>query len=531
MFGRIEKFHNKNHMHSSLRTDFPKIFCKVKLKKPNGAAVRQFKCEDKLYFLVILIRANSKSWVLPRPLDQAGEIPELDWLRKRFSKKYPNKMEFQIMIFDKLEMSKKRQFLLYIGGVCAAGLIPSFYGVIRNNIRRDISNLQKEYASLKDVQLRRTTFEKQRLIIKDANFSNNLESLVCENTTFLNCNFESKITIRFTQLSNVSFDECKFNAAKISGGAWRNVVITNSSARGEFFIVAGKGSRDVYFENCDFVGPAAEAGSYEANNFGTVGSLGSASFNNCHLKYATIGGHTSLVIQNSVLHTINAHSMRGNGLLHLNKVNMRHHIIFSSGTFSEVIIKDCHFGLMDCERLQAETLTMKNCSGCFVGKFMEISSATFRDCNFDAHSSQAQNVAAFDCAGSRIDILILDNLTFGGVSNFLNLGGYKNPIYNKENSDLEQYKISSYKKLSISNMFLRSAYLGHLYAEELILRKSKIDNSYFGNSRFKKVLFSDVKLAGNVDFEFAQIDEFTEEKLVRSLGLNIESDIRKLLHN
>jgi len=398
-------------------------------------------------------------------------------------------------------------------------------------MKRDISKFQEEYAALKDITLRRDAFKMQRLIIKDANFNDNLENIVCENTTFLNCNFESEVTIRFKEVKNVWFDQCTFNATKITGGAWQNVTISNCSARGEFFIVAGEGSKEVNFENCDFIGPPAEAGSYEANSFGTAGSLGSASFDKCKLKYATIGGHSSLIIQNSLLHTINAHSLRGNGLLHLNNVNMKHHIIFSSGIFSEVIIKNCHFGLMECEKLQAKKLTMENCTGFFVGKFMDISSAAIRNCNFDAHSSHSASVAAFDCTGSHIDILVLDNLTFGGGSNFLNLGGYKNLIYNKKNSDSDQYQISKYKQVSILNMLLKNAFLGHLHAEELILRKSKIDNSYFGKSILKKVMFSDVNLTGNIDFESTLIDEFTEEKLVRSPGLNIESDVKKLIRN
>jgi len=74
------------------RTAFPKIFCEVELKKPTGPATRHFNYEDKWYFPVKLVRVDSKSWVLTRPLDHAGEVPDWDWLSRTFSGKYPNKM-------------------------------------------------------------------------------------------------------------------------------------------------------------------------------------------------------------------------------------------------------------------------------------------------------------------------------------------------------------------------------------------------------------------------------------------------------
>jgi uncharacterized protein YjbI with pentapeptide repeats len=394
---------------------------------------------------------------------------------------------------------------------------------------RNITDLPETFAMLTDIHQRRTHLKNKQFVVENVSFDNNfVETINCENTIFLKCQFQPDSWLRIKELNNVEFVNCFIEDAEISGGSWNNVKFSGSSARGEFVILAGEGN-NVSFVNCDFSGEEPSDQTTHQNHFGKVGGLSSVSFDKCVLRYLEISSRDALVINDSELRKIDAAALGHGGTIKIKKINVKKYIDFGDGVFSHCYIEDSEFDLIGLDRVKCNQVRLERCTGQFVGEFMNLKEMLVLECNFfsggEKRNPFENQYAAFCTNGSTIDKLVLDNLKFSGANGTMYIGGSKNILFNKLNPESgKPFFRSKFNEISIKSTPLRNSFFGHIETGKLSIKNSEIENSHFGNSHIGLLELSDVKLLGSIDFRGAQVEGVIKEKTVHKRGLTILQD-------
>ena len=435
----------------------------------------------------------------------------------------------------RVNLSKRRKIIL-AGGFCSLVGISLIKELFTKNIKaRNISEMPEEYAMLTNLAVRRTSLKKESLVIRNANFDENFDKYIaCENTIFLNCNFQTGGGLKIKSLTNVKFENCDFNDANISGGVWTDVQFVDCSAQGKFLILADEGSKNVLFQRCSFYGPHAIFGTSHENDFGGVGSLGTSQFNDCTLKYVHIMGETSLTIKDSHLRKVDSSASRKNAVVVLDNVEILEYLDLQQGIFAQLTIRNCKFEFMNLEGIKCNNVLVEGCAGHLVGKFMELKEMAIRDSVFKAGGDRRNpfdnQMAALSTSGSDIGNLTLDGLKFEGVNGTLYIGGSENLLYDKDNPKYEKFEISKFKKISIHRVPLNGSFFGYIKTDELDIVDSSIENTNFGNSAFGRIKFLDVKLAGKIDFSKSAVENFFEKNTITAPTLSLERDEKKMIN-
>jgi uncharacterized protein YjbI with pentapeptide repeats len=427
----------------------------------------------------------------------------------------------------------RRRIFLGSGIAAAAVIAHPAAKLIESMMKTNIKNMSAEYSMLKDIAHRRASLNGQILTIRNASFNERFDDFSCENTIFINCRFDSDNLIYVTNLLNVKFERCDFSDSQISSGIWKNVKFSNCTANGKFMILADKGSDNLLFEECELSGPPPTSGSGHENDFGTVGSLGTAVFENCKLTYLRIIGTIALTLNNSHLRKIDASTLRGNGSLILKNTEVKEYIDFKMGIFSKLVISHSTFEFMNLDRVKSERLLIADCSGHVVGKFMNLKEMEIRKSTFFSNDAKKEPLsnrrAALSLNASTINSLILQDIKFDGTNSNLYLGGNENILFDKDDPDSERFETSDFNTILIENTPLKNAFLGFIQANELKIENSEIQNSDFSHSNFQKIIFSSIKLSETIDFKDTHIGEYIKSNVIFNPNLNVISDTEKLI--
>jgi uncharacterized protein YjbI with pentapeptide repeats len=445
--------------------------------------------------------------------------------------KYIPKRRCDPMIKSEIDSFSKRNIVI-LGVFAALGVSLGCEDSIEFNMK-NIRDMTDEYAMLKNSALRKKKLKSSPLNIKHANFNERFENLVCDNTNFSNCNFESTSLIYVKSLRNVTFTNCSFNDSQISSGLWETVRFKKCTANGKFLISADKGSKDILFEDCEFVGLHNSPDGNDEINFGEISSLGDISVNRCKLAYINIRGELSTTVKDSQLRKISAVTMRENGELYFENVIVSEYIKFTSSIFSKFVLKNSSSELMILDSLESRYVLIEGFKGHIVGAHMTLTEMTVNNSEFVASGQTREpfdnQIAAFSLNGSKIEKLVLDELRFNGTNGTAYLGGSRNPFFDNTDRNSKRFDASVFKNIVITRTILENSFLGNIKSQSLQIRNSEIKNSYFGNSSFGEVDFIDVKLSGNIQFDDTVVGKFHKDKVTVTPSLRLTRDVTKLI--
>lgn len=436
------------------------------------------------------------------------------------------------MMKSEIDSFTKRKAVIF-GAFAALGVSLSCKDFTEFNMKKNIRDMTDEYAMLKNPALRKQKLKSLPLNIQHANFNERFENLVCDNTNFSDCNFESTSLIYVQSLRNVTFTNCNFNDSQISSGLWETVRFKKCTAKGKFLIAADKGSKDILFEDCEFVGLHNNTDGNDEINFVEISSLGEISINRCKLAYINIRGELSTTVKDSQLRKISAVTMRENGELYLENVIVSEYMKFTSSIFSKFVLKNSSVELMILDSLECSYVLIEGFKGHIVGAHMTLTEMTVKKSEFVAGGQTREpfdnQIAAFSLNGSKIEKLVLDELTFNGTNGTAYLGGSSNPFFDNTDRNSKRFDASVFKNIVITRTILENSFLGNIKSQSLQIRNSEINNSYFGNSSFGKIDFIDVKLSGNTQFDDTVVGKFHKDKVTVTPSLRLTRDVTKLI--
>ncbi|CDG84352.1 hypothetical protein GJA_3737 [Janthinobacterium agaricidamnosum NBRC 102515 = DSM 9628] len=391
---------------------------------------------------------------------------------------------------------------------------------------KNIEEMKEEYSMLQNVKLRREKIGSEALIIKNANFKNGMSGIVCENTKFIGCYFYPDVSIEIISMNDVTFDGCQFMSCNFGGGVWNNVTFNKSDGRAKFFLLGGMGSKNVVFNECDFMGVPENEKIIHENYFGMVGTHGHAAFFNCNLKYVGLEGDDGLSIKSSRLEKVYSNIQSGKCDLLLDDVVSKDYFDLTSSKFNKVEMRKTTFEDLRMVNVETNALMMGECTAKMIGHGLKSVDATIRDCTFhdegDPGNPVERRYSGFSTYYGKIDHLSIDNVRFGGSNGSLFIGGSIN-IYHDPKSLKPSKPIfyAEYGKISIKKTSLKRASLAYVHAEEVNISECDISDANFDHSKFDILTLRQVALAGKIDFTNTIVKRVTQENVRRDSKLSL----------
>jgi len=433
---------------------------------------------------------------------------------------------------DKLS-AKKRTFI--IGGAFATVFSGIFFkNGIERIMKHEISDMAEQYSMLLNISLRRSKLPSSRLIIKNASFTKNITQLECENTEFINCDFNDEVVINVKSLHNVEFRDCKITNSKISSGVWKDVTFDNIHASGQFEVLGDEGSSNVLFKKCNFTGPASSDEDNHENTFGAAGTFGTAEFIDCDIRYVGIEGPYGLIVKNSRLNKIKAIAQRKRGSLTLDNVEIKDYLNLTSGIFSNIDIKNTRFEYLDLEKVRSDNFLMEDSSGHFFGKLMTTDEMVVRRCTFTAEGNP-ENISQHEDAGfsviySKIGLLTIESVKFSGRNGNLFIGGSVNILFNENEPKYgPPIEYTNFGRIIIKNTSLKNASLSFLKSEKLQIENCDFEDTDCSKSYIDNLEITNCTFSGKVDFSGTIIKIFSEAKNLRKPSLLMNRDVNQFL--
>ncbi|CAA2100085.1 hypothetical protein [Variovorax paradoxus] len=157
--------------------------------------------------------------------------------------------------------------------------------------KKNIRSFGKTCDYLLDPARRQKEMGNSQLIVDAAEISGvNFHSVAWRNIRFINCDFMGGYEIKLSELAHCIFENCRF-AAIINWGIATSVRFVRCQAGGRSNVIDVRGSSNVHFESCAFIGTDPEP-----NNWGGIGSRGDVTFVDCKAKWFDLAGYTKLVL-------------------------------------------------------------------------------------------------------------------------------------------------------------------------------------------------------------------------------------------
>jgi len=168
-------------------------------------------------------------------------------------------------------------------------------------MKRNIKTLGKTYSYLADPELRKREAGDALLVIRDAEISGvQFRDLQWGRLHFINCDFVGGYEIDLDQLSDTTFEDCRF-AGIIGWGVSKSVRYLRCQVTGKSVVIDSSGSSDVRFEDCKLIGADSNP-----NRWGGIGSRGDATFVRCKIKWFSLAGYKKIVLDDCEVETSGA---------------------------------------------------------------------------------------------------------------------------------------------------------------------------------------------------------------------------------
>ncbi|GHU47890.1 hypothetical protein AGMMS50289_23750 [Betaproteobacteria bacterium] len=148
------------------------------------------------------------------------------------------------------------------------------------------------YAYLKDANLRIKKIGKQRITIKNFDFSSEKFGGSWGYFDFVDCDFTSTWDIRLDWLNNCTFTNCHFSGIFDMGGA-KKVLFSRCKVDGNpSGLIFDSQTDGLVFENCEFINPDSDP-----NHPDAINCEGKILLRNCKARYFSLDGHKALSLK------------------------------------------------------------------------------------------------------------------------------------------------------------------------------------------------------------------------------------------
>jgi len=390
---------------------------------------------------------------------------------------------------------------------------------------KNIEEMQDEFAMLCNIELRRTKLGSDQLVIKNADFRNSISGISCENTKFVDCYFYPGIILQVTLLNNVSFESCQFMECSIGNGIWNNVHFLKCDGRKMFRVIGGKGSKNVTFQECDFMGSSPVAGDTHENYFGGVGTHGESTFDNCDLKYVEILGASKLHVKRSRLNKVEVINYQAVGNANFLDSNIQDYLKIT-GEFKSFTMNSVNFEFFSIEKFQSENFVMEGCSGVFYARQSKINEVLIKNCTFtkkSGASAEEKLYSGFHVRFPKIKNILMENVKFEAGGS-LHIGGGENYTYKQGFPERgEKFVYSKFEKISFLKTILINSSLRYIDAQEIRLDSCEIKDFDLSDDRIGGLQILGSSLAGKIDFARTTINELLDEKNNKVPGLQMNT--------
>ena len=376
--------------------------------------------------------------------------------------------------------------------------------------KKHISQFGKTFDYLKNAELRDKEKGDALITVDGATVAGNgFQYVEWRNMVFKNCDFVGAYEVKLSRMTNVRFEDCRF-AGIFGFGVATNAHFLRCGWAGPSIGTSRKGSKNVVFEECKFVGETSDP-----NHRGGVGSDGEAKFIRCTAKWFTLEGYEKLELLNCELNTCNidTDSVGNSG---------------ENFSYSSVLIDNCKLrGLFKMVSSSLQSLTIRDTvidnldlSGATVKGdiFMErikaatVNAGVTNARNFTITDSQINGPGdiTFVMAMDSVEQVLLDGVSFGtGLTTRVNLGPGR-----ALRAD-EWLAVPTNKLAVIRNCTLPIVDASWLETQHLKMEKNTIGSINLSSSRIGTLELTGNTISRTVDFTHTQARQSKVQALAK----------------
>ncbi|MDR3159588.1 MAG: hypothetical protein LBU11_11440, partial [Zoogloeaceae bacterium] len=338
--------------------------------------------------------------------------------------------------------------------------------------KKSIRDFGKTYDYLKDAELRLKEVNRQRIVIKNADFSGeDFKDVSWGYFDFIDCDFKSSYNIMLIQLADCTFTNCQFHGI-FKFGNTRNTRFLRCTVKGEMPILSfSSRTNNLMFEECEFIGDSGDP-----NHQGGVICHGEVEFINCKSRWFGLSGYKKMVLKECVTYSAT-----------LETASPGEYSDKSKMPYSDFLLEDCDFTRgVSMMNPKLNSFTLKNCK---VGVFktegsvargdvlvegvkeghLDLSASNFqgkltvRNCSF----YKSYNGYSFQCPGIVAAYTLVENITCG--SSPANISGAPNEMTEEDRLPKTQNK----------SLIIRNCKIPHLKVDWAQTEHLRIENCQF----------------------------------------------------
>lgn len=361
--------------------------------------------------------------------------------------------------------------------------------------KKPINEFGKVFDYLLKPDLRTQETQDSPIVIEDASFAAaSFRDLVWRNIRFVNCDFSGEYRVALSGLKHCVFERCNFSGVVLFGDT-EAVTFAKCTGYGKLFLLGGKRSKNVLFEQCEFTGSP----DFGRNNFATLGTFGEAAFEYCKFKYVTLSGDQKLMVKNCECHEISLPQVKdyGGSVALIEDCQFSGEANLGAGSFKSLILRNCKFDRFDMNDATVE--------GAILVENVEAKSMKFYVKKAGSLTVRKVRVfgdgrVVFEAYVAAIKDILIEQSEFWDNGEAVTIAGgfsLKNP---ERISHVNQSVV--FKDVTIGN--LDSGYVNSpLYRME----NCTLKQAAFGQSRIGKLTARNTKINKSLDFTGTQATE------------------------
>lgn len=365
--------------------------------------------------------------------------------------------------------------------------------------KKNIRNFGKIFNYLKDPDLRKRETGDSILVVEGAEFSGeHFEGMTWQNVSFKNCDFIGGYEIGPKRSINVRYEDCRF-AGVLSYGVADNLWFLRCSWAGASVMFAEKGSKNVLFETCSFVGTSADP-----NRQGSVGSGGESRYLRCKAIWFNWTGDASLSIKECECEGVSIHtdSFGNSGedylsaLVSIEQSKLRGKFDMVASDLQSLTIRDTTLEHLDLSDATIKgDVVMERVKGGFINAYVKQA----RSLSVRNSQIQGNGKKIFEAYAGGIQSITIDAVVFGGdlSSEPVTIAGG----FSLKSAD----RISNVSQsVDIRNSTIPTLDASYLNTQRLVLRNNQITRANISNSRMADLEVSGTSVTGKLDFRGTQ---------------------------
>lgn len=421
-------------------------------------------------------------------------------------------------------MRPRRRFLVSLGLSVIAT-----YGCSRMTAK-DIQELPREYALLKDATMRRAEMGDQILKISGVDFSDGFYDAEWENIHFHDCIFYGRIPLKL--LRHCTFEHCQFPGSNFQSYWMENVLFFRSDTIGVTYIMAGNDSKNVRFVECDFGGRDSNR-----NHYGAIYFHGDVSFEKCTGQYMDISGDGIISYISCKFGSIDLQ----NGSLEDGK-KTRATVMFdgcifkkdtklSVGNLTSLTIRNSSFGVLDIggTDVEGDVLIENVQAGAMITAFGNARSITIRNSRFRGINVNADNgypslYRALDCFVSLEKRASLRSVVLENVE----CGRDDNSAPDEAKNLLDEKVSGSWIMGGEDTTIIRNCTIPKatywLNSANVLIDNLNGEKASFVTSHIGSLTFRNTGIVKAIDFSGVQVKKLDAKGLVRYTGQKIVTE-------